>query len=136
MSDYAMFRKMLYGMLAGIAALVTPAIALFALVFLVPSIAGAQGVGDLITAANSTAGAIEKVADNSLVRMLVLAIIIAAVALAVQSAVIYRMLVNQYRIITNVLGKPCLQETERGEAVMRDFLREVWRDLKVREFNK
>lgn len=101
--------------------IVTSLSALLTLYFLLPMVAHATGL-DIITAADVTAGAVEKAADGSIVRMLLLILGI-CVGLFGAGNLLF------LKIIYQLASKPCVLHSEQGQAAMRDVVREGFRQI-------
>jgi hypothetical protein len=96
--------------------------ALVGIYFIFPLVAGAVGLSEAIEAADAMAGTVETAADGSIVKMLLIALI---VSLCTQGALVWMIIRNASR--------PCLMQSEHGKTVVRDTLRECWRDAKRQE---
>lgn len=109
------------GMIASTAGLV-------AVLILFPMLLPAQGLGDIAGAASDIAGAVETAADGSIVRMLLLALI---ASIATQAACVLLV----FRLMFRTASKPCILQNDQSLSMIRDTLRECWRDAKREEFN-
>ena len=115
--------------LASTAGMVGSTAGLFAIIFLFPLVLPAQGIGDALGAAGSIAEAVEVAADGSIVRMLLIALI---ASITTQGACVLLV----FRLMFRTASKPCVLQDDQGRAVIRDTLRECWRDAKREEFNQ
>ena len=115
--------------LASTAGMVGSAAGLFTIFFLFPLVLPAQGIGDALGAAGSIAEAVEVAADGSIVRMLLLALI---ASITTQGACVLLV----FRLMFRTASKPCVLQTEQAHGVIRDVLRECWRDAKREEMDR
>jgi len=115
--------------LASTAGMVGSTAALFAIIFLFPLVLPAQGLVEVAGAAGSIAEAVEVAADGSIVRMLLIALI---ASIATQAACVLLV----FRLMFRTASKPCVLQGDQGRAVIRDTLRECWRDAKREEMDR
>ena len=115
--------------LASTAGMVGSAAGLFTIFFLFPLVLPAQGIGDALGAAGSIAEAVEVAADGSIVRMLLLALIASITTQGVCVLLVFRLMFR-------TASKPCVLQTEQSHGVIRDVLRECWRDAKREEIDR
>ena len=102
---------------------------LFMLFFLFPLVLPAQGIGEAVGVAGGIAEAVEVAADRSIVRMLLLALI---ASITTQAACVLLV----FRLMFRTASKPCVLQDDQGRAVIRDTLRECWRDAKREEMDR
>lgn len=102
---------------------------LFTIIFLFPLVLSAQGLVDALGAAGTVAEAVEVAADGSIVRMLLLALI---ASIATQAACVLLV----FRLMFRTASKPCVLQSEQAHGVIRDTLRECWRDAKREEMDR
>jgi len=102
---------------------------LFAVIFLFPLVLPAQGIGEAVGVAGGIAEAVEVAADGSIVRMLLLALI---ASIATQAACVLLV----FRLMFRTASKPCVLQSEQAHGVIRDTLRECWRDAKREEMDR
>lgn len=114
--------------LASTAGMVASTAGLVAVLILLPMLLPAQGLGDIAGAASDIAGAVEAAADGSIVRMLLLALI---ASIATQAACVLLV----FRLMFRTASKPCILQSDQSLSMIRDTLRECWRDAKREEFN-
>ena len=115
--------------LASTAGMVGSTAGLFAIIFLFPLVLPAQGLVEVAGAAGSIAEAVEVAADGSIVRMLLLALI---ASIATQAACVLLV----FRLMFRTASKPCVLQSEQAHGVIRDTLRECWRDAKREEIDR
>ena len=102
---------------------------LFMLFFLFPLVLPAQGIGEAVGVAGGIAEAVEVAADGSIVRMLLLALI---ASITTQGACVLLV----FRLMFRTASKPCVLQSEQAHGVIRDTLRECWRDAKREEMDR
>jgi hypothetical protein len=115
--------------LASTTGMVASTAGLVAVLILFPMLLPAQGLGDIAGAASDIAGAVETAADGSIVRMLLLALI---ASIATQAACVLLV----FRLMFRTASKPCVLQSEQAHGVLRDTLRECWRDAKREEMDR
>ena len=115
--------------LASTAGMVASTAGLVAVLILFPMLLPAQGLGDIAGAASDIAGAVETAADGSIVRMLLLALI---ASIATQAACVLLV----FRLMFRTASKPCILQSDQSLAMIRDTLRECWRDAKREEMDR
>jgi hypothetical protein len=114
--------------LASTTGMVASTAGLVAVLILFPMLLPAQGIGDIAGAASDIAGAVETAADGSIVRMLLIALI---ASIATQAACVLLV----FRLMFRTASKPCILQSDQSLSMIRDTLRECWRDAKREEFN-
>ena len=117
------------GMVASTAGMVASTAGLVAVLILFPMLLPAQGIGEIAGAAAGIAGAVETAADGSIVRLLLIALI---ASIATQAACVLLV----FRLMFRTASKPCLLQADQARGVMRDTLRECWRDAKREEMDR
>lgn len=115
--------------LASTTGMVASTAGLVAVLILFPMLLPAQGLGDIAGAAADIAGAVETAADGSIVRMLLLALI---ASIATQAACVLLV----FRLIFRTASKPCILQSDQSLSMIRDTLRECWRDAKREEYDR
>ena len=115
--------------LASTAGMVGSTAGLFAIIFLFPLVLPAQGLVEVAGAAGSIAEAVEVAADGSIVRMLLIALI---ASIATQAACVLLV----FRLMFRTASKPCVLQSEQAHGLIRDVLRECWRDAKREEIDR
>jgi hypothetical protein len=114
--------------LASTTGMVASTAGLVAVLILFPMLLPAQGIGDIAGAASDIAGAVETAADGSIVRMLLIALI---ASIATQAACVLLV----FRLMFRTASKPCILQSDQSLSMIRDTLRECWRDAKREEYN-
>jgi hypothetical protein len=115
--------------LASTAGMVASTAGLVAVLILFPMLLPAQGIGEIAGAAAGIAGAVETAADGSIVRLLLIALI---ASIATQGACVLLV----FRLMFRTASKPCILQSDQSLSMMRDTLRECWRDAKREEMDR
>ena len=115
--------------LASTAGMVASTAGLVAVLILFPALLPAQGIGEIAGAAAGIAGAVETAADGSIVRLLLIALIC---SIGTQAACVLLV----FRLMFRTASKPCVLQSDQSLSMIRDTLRECWRDAKREEMDR